>query len=62
MPILSQVASKRLQNAKSDKFHGNIHKRGKVGEELGQEARVSGSPALIYVSARFGDCSGFSFS
>ena len=32
-----QVASKRLQNAKSDKFHGNIHKRGKVGDEPQQE-------------------------
>jgi Ribosome associated membrane protein RAMP4 len=27
------VASKRVQNAKSDKFHSNIHKRGKVETE-----------------------------
>ena len=26
----TQVASKRLQNAKSDKYHDNIHKRGNV--------------------------------
>ena len=38
--IFLQVASKRLQNAKSDKFHGNIHKRGKVGDEPGQEVGV----------------------
>ena len=28
--ICVQVASKRLQNAKSDKYHDNIHKRGNV--------------------------------
>ena len=28
----AQVASKRLQNAKSDKYHDNIHKRGRVAE------------------------------
>lgn len=29
-----QVASKRLQTAKSDRFHDNVHRRGKVTSEL----------------------------
>ncbi|KAK9792497.1 hypothetical protein WJX73_009702 [Symbiochloris irregularis] len=41
------VASKRLQNAKSDKFHGNIHKRGKVGEEQGTEKNKNKSALAV---------------
>lgn len=33
----SQSYSKRIANAKSDKYHSNVHKRGKVWE--GKEVR-----------------------
>lgn len=39
-----QTVSKRLANAKSDKFHGNIHKRGQVAlEEVSKVSPMSKS-------------------
>jgi len=36
-----QVASRRVQNAKSDRFHENVNRRGKVTSELEKMVSVS---------------------
>ena len=53
-PFLSQAVSKRIQNAKSNKFFGNIHKRGlvqntaqvRVGEKWKKRATRKTSDAI----------------
>ena len=39
--LLWQVASRRVQNAKSDRFHENIHRRGKVASGVDKIVSLS---------------------
>ncbi|KAK9828384.1 hypothetical protein WJX81_002483 [Elliptochloris bilobata] len=41
------VTSKRVSNAKSDKYNGNIHKRGKVEMKEKSKSFVSKGPFLL---------------